>query len=139
MKIDIIPADEHFADIFGVEAGTKLARVFRIVYATGTPIIIANNYIPYSSVEGIELYTNKFISLYQFLREKYFLIIDMAQDIISAKNADAQEAEILSVKKGFALLETKRKCLSNGQCICYDVVYARHDMYSFNISLYNRD
>jgi GntR family transcriptional regulator len=138
MKIDVIQADDNLAELLGVSAGTKVAQIFRVVCAAGMPMVIAKNYIPYTIVEGIEQYNNKFVSLYQFLNKQYFITFDMAQDVIIAKNADANDAKILSVKEGFALLCTKRKCLSLGQCICYDEVYARHDMYSFNISLYNR-
>jgi GntR family transcriptional regulator len=41
MKIDGIPADGYLAEIFGVEKGTKLARIFRVVCASGTPRTIS--------------------------------------------------------------------------------------------------
>lgn len=138
MTVEVVEADPSIAHIFNVEAGTRFAKIFRVVCASGTPLGIIYNYIPYELVEGIEAYESRFVSLYRLLEDQFYITLEMAQDRLSAKNADAAEARLLQVPEGFALLTVKRKCLRYGKCVSYDQLYLRHDMYSFDISLYSR-
>lgn len=133
-----VEADAKLAGIFGVKEKTPLAKITRIIHASETPLGIVVNYIPYELVEGIEEYDGKLFSLYKLLEEKYYLSIEMAQDKIYAKNANAEEAEKLQIDEGFALICVRRRCISYNRCISYDDVCLRHDMYGFDISLYGR-
>ena len=138
MSIAVVKADAALAGIFNAKAGTELARLRRTVLASGTPLGLLENYLPYELVAGIEQYENRFVSLYRLLEEKYYITLEMAQDRIFAKNADAAEAARLDIPEGFALVCVKRKCLRYGQCVCYDLLSLRHDMYGFDITLYGR-
>lgn len=138
VTIEKIEADADLAVIFGVKEKTPLAKIVRIVHASGTPIAIVVNHIPYELVEGIEKYSGQTFSLYKLLEEEYYLKLDMAQDNVYAKNADEQEAEKLGIDKGFALICIRRRCIHYNRCISWDDVRVRHDMLSFDISLYGR-
>ncbi len=138
MSIALSAVDPATADILGIAPGEKVAKIHRLVCASGTPLGLVENIIPYSLVEGIEAYTHRFDSLYRFLEKQYFLTIEMARDKIFAKNADATEAAKLQVPEGFALICVKRLCIRHGKSISYDELHLRHDMYGFDISLYSR-
>ncbi|MBO5295470.1 MAG: GntR family transcriptional regulator [Clostridia bacterium] len=136
--IQVIEASESVANMLDVPLHSKVAKIKRVSCANQIPVAIIYNYIPYELVPGIETYADQFISLYKFLEEQYYINIEMAQDNIGAMNATAEIAQKLNVPENFAILSINRKCVSKGRCISYDMIKARHDMYSFAISLYGR-
>lgn len=138
ISITVEPADADLVRFLGVRKGERLAHVRRLVYVSGEPLGIIENYIPYGLVEGIEK-DKEFKSLYRHLENRYHLHIEMSQDHISAKNATAEEAEELRVKEGFALICVDRLCLNSGQVVIYDTLRLRHDLYGYNITLYNKE
>ena len=135
--ISIITADKKLAEILSLQLGEEVAKIHRVVLASGKPIAIIDNYIAYSNVVGIEKYANKFNSLYKLLRDEFFISFDMSQDCLSAKAADKLLAEELDVPVGHPLLCDERRATYRGKCLSYDLSYTRGDMYSFNITLFN--
>ncbi|MBR7099470.1 MAG: GntR family transcriptional regulator [Clostridia bacterium] len=136
--IQVIEADPTIASVLDVPVNSKVAMIKRVSCANRIPVAIIYNYIPHELVPGIENYADRFISLYKFLKEQYYINIEMAQDTIGAMNATREMSEMLNVPENFAILTIERKCIAQGRCISYDVIKARHDMYSFGISLYGR-
>ena len=137
-SIEYIEADVPLARIFDVPEKTKIAKLYRLIGASGMPLGIVENYIPAELVPDIDKWDGKFMSLYHLLEDKYYIQIEMAQDRIFAENAVTWEANKLQVEEGFALIGSRRKCVRFGKCIVYDIVRIRHDMYGFDISLYGR-
>ena len=138
ISITVEPANHELVKMLGVRKNEKLAHVRRVVYVSGEPLGIIENYIPYSLVEGIEN-RKEFKSLYRHLESNYKLHIEMSQDHITAKNADATEAEVLQVPEGFALICVNRLCLAAGKIVIYDTLRLRHDKYGYDITLYNKE
>lgn len=120
MYIDFVEAPSHVAKALQLDREKRVARVQRIQNANGSPIAIMVNYIPASIVPGFEEYTDRFLGLYQFLEERYHLVIEEVRDKIFAKNADFTEAQMLGVPVGEALLCFYRTCYQNGRPICFD-------------------
>jgi GntR family transcriptional regulator len=114
MQIDITGASHSVAKQLGINDGDKLVRIQRIQLADGKPVAIMRNFILPEKVPGIEKYVNKFSSLYEFLEERYSINIDSARDSISARCADFDEAAMLSVELGSAILYMRRITFEDG-------------------------
>ncbi len=138
ISITVEPATQDMVRILGVRKNEKLAHVRRLVHVSGEPLGIIENYIPYHLVEGIEK-DMEFKSLYRHLENRYKLHIEMSQDHIMAQNATREEAEVLQVPEGFALICVNRLCLNSGKAVIYDTLRLRHDKYGYDITLYNKE
>lgn len=133
MMIDIIEADGKLADELEIASGTKTARVQRLQLADKQPITLMENYIPYSTVPGIESYEGKFTALYQFLESAYDIVIDSTKDQISAASATFTAAQILNIKPKDALLVVHRICYHKEKPVCVDHVRIIGSQYEVEI------
>lgn len=139
MTIEKVIANTFFSELFDIPEKSQVIKITRVINILNKPFGIIENYIPEMLVQNIEEWENKFVSLYNLLEKEYFIRIEMSQDHIFAKNASEEEAEILKVPVGFALLGNKRKCIVSGKTVIYDIINLRHDMYGFDITLYGRN
>lgn len=139
MEITPIISPDLIMRVFNYAKPVKMAYIRRLVYVSGEPLCIIENYIPYTLVEGIEEDVNSFQSLYHHLETKYMLYIDMSKDHLFAMNADEATANILHVENGFALMCVDRICIRQGVPVIYDVLKLRSDRYSYDLTLYNRE
>ena len=135
--ISIIHADKALAEVLSVDLGDEVAKIHRVVLASGQAIAVIDNYIAYQNVPGIEKFASRFNSLYQLLKDEFFISFEMSQDCLTAKVADKELAKELDVKIGHPILCDERKAISGGKCLSYDLSYTRGDMYSFNLTLFN--
>lgn len=138
--IDVVAPSPRIAESLRLESGASVARVQRILVVDGHPLAIIRNYIPACLVPGIEEYNNGTIaSLYQFLEDRYNLVIETAHDCISARNADFDEAQMLNVPVGTALLHMRRVCFSGGRPVCADRLSLLGDRYELEVNMVGRD
>ncbi|NLI20120.1 MAG: GntR family transcriptional regulator [Clostridiales bacterium] len=138
MYIDRVQAHGRLASDLGVEEGTEVVRVQRIQTADDVPIAIMKNYLKASLVPGIESHSNQFTRLYDFLRDFYGLAIDAAQDRITARNASFEEAQMLGVPVGTALVYLSRVCFQNGAPVDVDHVSLVGGRYEFEVFMNGR-
>ncbi len=138
ISIDKSEASETVAAKLMIPAGSTVARIQRVSCASGVPIAIIKNYIPYDLVPGIEERRNEILSLYKFLAEQYMFAFEMSRDRIYAKAAEFEQACLLDVAAGFPLLCSERVCFSRSTPVIYDKLIIRSDMYEFDISLYGK-
>ena len=89
------------------------------------------NYLNAELTPGLEHLASHSFSLYNTLEKHYGIHIDSANDLISCKNADFTESQLLDIKVGFALLVIRRISRSAGKPITYDKVTIRGDRYQF--------
>lgn len=122
MYIDIIEADLDISNSLNIPIHEQVARFQRIQLTDEKPIVIMKNYVPAYLVPDVTRYCNKFSALYQFLEDTYQLKIDEASDRIFAKNASFEEAQLLEIDTGEALLCIQRTCFYQGIPICFDDV-----------------
>ena len=138
MYIDEIAATQKLADELRVARDTKLIRIQRIQMADNSPIAIMTNYINASLVPNMTSYSGKFARLYDFLEEHYGLTIEESTDRITARNATFEEAQMLDVPVGTALVYMRRTCFSNSGVICVDRAKIIADRSEFEIHLKGR-
>ena len=138
MYIDRVTAHGRLAQDLGVSDGDEVVRVQRIQTADDVPIAIMKNYLKASLVPGIETHSNKFTRLYDFLQDFYGVVIDAAQDRITAKNASFEEAQMLGVPVGTALVYLSRVCFQNGSPVDVDHVSLVGGRYEFEVFMNGR-
>ncbi len=138
MQIDSVPAQGKLASEMAVPEGTMLVRVHRIQTADDKPIAIMKNYLKPEMVPFIDKYCNKFTRLYDFMEEQYGIVIDSAIDRITAKNATREEAQMLSIPAGTALIYLSRTCYQSGITVCVDHVRIIGDFYEFEVMMSGR-
>ncbi len=138
MHIDRMPAHGRLATDLGVEEGSEVVRVQRIQLADDVPIAIMKNYLKPSFVPGIEAHSNRFTGLYDFLQDHYDIAIDAAQDRITAKNASYEEAQMLDVPVGTALVYLSRTCYQDGIAVDVDHVSIVGGRYEFEVFMKGR-
>lgn len=138
MYIDRVKAHGRLAQDLGVEEGDEVIRVQRIQTADDVPIAIMKNYLKASLVPGIESHSNKFTRLYDFLYDFYGVAIDAAQDRITAKNASFEEAQMLGVPVGTALVYLSRICFQNDVPVDVDHVSLVGGRYEFEVFMNGR-
>lgn len=138
MYIDFTEAGTSLAEDFSIKPGERLVRIQRIQLSDNSPIAIMKNYLLPAMVPEIEKYTNTFHSLYTFLEDHYNISIDSATERISARSANFEEAEMLHVSVGCALLYTHRVCFSNNKPVCSDFISLVGDRYEMEINMVGR-
>lgn len=139
MHIDTISASARLAGELMVPQDSQIIRIQRIQIADEKPIAIFKNYLIPSVVPNIERYAGKFSHLYDFLEDHYGMAIDAARDRISARSATFEEAEMLHVPVGTALIYLVRICYSGGRIIGCDHCRILGSKYEFEIQMTGRN
>ncbi len=117
------------------EAHVVLLR--RIRLADNEPVALENSYLNHTLCPGI-LDTHDFSmeSLYAVLKNEYQLILSYGEQSIQARLATKSEADLLSIQKGFPLLDIMRTTFSDeAQPIEYVESIYRGDLYVFRARL----
>ena len=139
MSIETISASNRLAKELQVKEDAALIKVMRVQTADGRPVAIMKNYLIPSLVEGLENYTDKFTSLYEFLEKHFEVSINSAKDEIYACSADNCQAGLLNAPVDTPLLCIRRVCYSDGMPVAVDVVYALGDIYRIELDLHGRN
>ncbi len=139
IEITIIPCPKRVAVDLNMQEGEEVAKVERVLFADGVPIAILKNYIPAYTVPNIVARKDEIESLYAFLEERYNFKIDSANDRISARNADNEEAKKLDVALGTSLLYMRRVCYSQNKPIIADRVSVVGDRYELEVTMLGRE
>lgn len=137
--IDTYKANAFIAEQLGVKLNERVIRIQRLQIANGEPLAIVKNYINRKYVPDIESKKDRIISLYTFLEDEYSLKIDSAKEIISAKDATFEEAQMLSIPVGKALIVLRRTCYMNGLPVCVDYSKLVGSKYELEINIYGRE
>jgi len=138
MQIDRIAASARLAGEMHVPEGTPLVRIQRLQLADETPIAIMRNYLLPETAPGIEKCSGLFSHLYDFLEQHYGLQIDAANDKISARSATEEDALLLHVPRGEALIYLNRTCYSNGRIVMLDHCRILGSKYELEVHMDNR-
>jgi GntR family transcriptional regulator len=108
LEAGIVPASEEMATQFAVEPSTPVFKMKRLRLADGLPMAIEEIRLPSQRFPGIEKLNFNQLSLYQTLRERYGIRLSRADEILEARSANKQEAELLDIKPRSALLAIAR-------------------------------
>jgi GntR family transcriptional regulator len=101
------PADDDTAAVLGVDVGSYVFDIVRIRLADGTPISLEHVRLPAHLFPGL-LDLPLGGSLYELLQQQYATVPGEAVEHIEVVAADEDEASILSMDPGAALLSIRR-------------------------------
>jgi GntR family transcriptional regulator len=102
------PADEGTAEHLGIAPGTLLFCLQRLRLADGEPLAIELSQISFKGCERLVGEDLEHHSLYRLLEAQYGLSLAEADQELEAGLAGAEEAELLKIPVGSAVLYTRR-------------------------------
>lgn len=117
----------------------KLIRIKRIRAIQGEPITIMINYFRSKFVPGFLEKGLIYESLYEMLEKEYGIILESAEETVTAREASELEAEELSIPPGSPVLYLTRLSFLPGE-IPFELtkVTTRGDRYQYRVSLRGR-
>jgi GntR family transcriptional regulator len=116
--------------------GDRVLHIRRIRTGDGTPILVVDHYL----APGIRLERDDLRqSLYETLEEKLGATLEEAVHTVRAGLATAEEAGLLGIEEGDAVLRFRRLTLrEGGQPVVYEKGSARADLYEYSVHLFRK-
>ena len=133
----LVAADGKIAEALGIEQGSNVVHISRLRYADREPVQIETSYFPlkYAFLLDAKFDDN---SLFDHLREKSGVRVAASEKRIELCRATAEEAELLGVKKGDAMLCVRSTAFDkNGEPIYAGVQIINGDR--FTLYVYETD
>lgn len=104
LKIQKIPSDKRISQLMSINIGTDLFCLERLRKVDAEPVSLEWNYIIAEYFPGLESFDLSGRSLYRIYEEEYQVCIDRAEMQLSVVYANREEAELLNVAEGDALI-----------------------------------
>jgi GntR family transcriptional regulator len=108
LKSGLVPASEEIAILFGIEGSAPIFQLQRLRLADGVPLAIEEIRLPGRRFPGIEKLNFANLSLYETMHKRYGVRLSRADEILEARSANKQEAELLDIKPRSSLLIISR-------------------------------
>lgn len=119
----------HVANFFNAEQTRPQIHLRRLRLGNGSSYSVDDAWYNTAVVPGL-LENDIYRSVYEILDEKYHYPITSADQTVTARNASEEEAALLDVEPGAALLHIIRRSVSNEQPVEYCSSLYRTDRYS---------
>ena len=117
-----------------LEGGQSAYRVDRLRIAAGEPMAHESGwYTPYG-LEGL-LQEDLTGSLYSLLADRFAMVIDRAEQTLSAESADTALADLLTVRVGAPLLVLRRTATAADRVVEHVTSWYRGDRYQLHMTL----
>jgi GntR family transcriptional regulator len=129
-----VAADAQLSRLMGVEPGEPLFVLERLRLADDEPIAVERSHLVARRAPGLLDEPLDDRSLYAVLEQRYDLIIDGGEQIISAGLASAADAPWLQVHRGTEVLRFQRWSLAGGAPLEYAESTYRGDRYQLRVS-----
>jgi DNA-binding GntR family transcriptional regulator len=134
LGLKVMKADKRDAEHLGVKVGDEVLWIRRLRFADGVAVSVMENWLPTEFIDITEDDLDD-LGLYQVLRTRG-VNLRVAKQRIGARKASADEAKLLELDKGAALLTMDRTAYDNsGRAIEYGHHCYRPDLYSFEVTL----
>ena len=130
--IERVRASAEVANLLGIVPGTFLICVYRVKTAGDAPFLIARHYILEQMVPHFDL-NAKIDHLYQYLQDNYNIHFTGCRNIVSARNASFEEAQVLEVEPRTALLYIRRVCYVDSRPVELDIVNVVAELYEYEV------
>lgn len=115
------------------DLGAPCFRLSRLRFGDDEPIGIQHTTVLTRRCPGIEAYDFANESLYAILARDYDLPVSQIQHVVSAAAADAEQAELLDITEGDALLVVYTTAfLGKSEVLEYTASYYRADRYEYS-------
>jgi GntR family transcriptional regulator len=132
LSAQMLPADEQAAEQLGIAPGQLVYCLQRLRLADAEPLAIEHSQISFKACERLLEEDLEHNSLYGVLETKYGLPLVEAEQELEAGLAGSEEARLLNIAVGSAVLFTRRTTYSDrNQPIEYAHSVYRGDKYKF--------
>jgi GntR family transcriptional regulator len=101
---ELVGVDEKLAETLHINMGDPALHLVRLRLADGRPVAIQSAYLPSSMVPGLEKENLVNRSLFEILRQKYFIHPAWTEAAVEASAATAEQARWLEIKSGEPVL-----------------------------------
>lgn len=136
LRVEQVFPPFRMCEVFGISREMLVRSVYRLRLANNEPVGLQRLYIPPwipALVDDLLHVT----SYYQLLEQRFNITIDHAMETLTARNATAQEAELLKVAEGLAVLYIERTSFDKeDRAIEYVEFMYRADRYQYELRLY---
>lgn len=130
LRKESVPAPPEIAIRLGIEPGSPTLHLHRLRSADEEPVAIEEVWLSQNQFPGIEKVDFVRRSLYETLREQYGIRVGSADEVIEARPANRQEAELLAIAPKSSLLVISRTLRSvDGKPVETGVSLYRGDRY----------
>lgn len=121
----------------GVPDDEPVHRLTRLRTADGQPMAVERGYLVAALTPGLldDSFADR--SLYTVLAERYGIVFDSGDERIEAANVDDEDARLLEVTPGAAVLRLQRVSRWRGRTVEYTASSYRGDRYQLSASLDN--
>lgn len=135
LRHELVEATPEMAALLGVAAGEAFVHIQRLRLLEGVPFMVNRSYTPFALCPGL-LHDSIGPSLYQFLAERYGLVVMHSTDTLEAIGADGVMAMYLHVARGAPLMCVTRIAYTHGdQVLQLGYNFIRSDMCRFRVEL----
>jgi GntR family transcriptional regulator len=132
----LVKASSDQARQLGVRTGTRLFALARLRFIDDFPMAITTSWIPFTLVSGIEKRDFSLDSLYDVLRDRFDIRASRAGFEVEARVATGDEASLLDVPEGSALLVAAQATEDqHGRVFELSSMVYRADSYRFRATL----
>jgi GntR family transcriptional regulator len=128
-----VAASPDIADVLELLPGEQVFYLHRVRYADGEPMAIEQTWLP-SRLAPDLFHDGAPESIYGELRRRS-LEPDWGEDTVAAAEADAQDAELLGLQTGRAVLRMTRRTFAGEIACCYSRSSYRADRYELWVPL----
>jgi len=131
-----VPCPEDIADQLDCAAGDELLYIRRVRTGNDTPVVVGDHYLaPFIRFEREDLG----LSLYETIQQRYGIRVREAIHTILAGLCDADEAALLGIAPGDAVLRFRRTTYaSDERPVLFETGAARGDLYQYSVRLMQR-
>jgi GntR family transcriptional regulator len=111
LDASIIPADDHWSEVFYIPRGAELVRLHRLRLSGDVPIAIQLTHLPHHFCPNLLEYDFSTCSLYEVLRNAYKLHLARSETVIEAALASPYEADLLRLSQPAVILVSNQTTL----------------------------
>jgi len=108
LNAETVPASAEVASRLRVEVASPVFQLRRLRLADGLPVAVESVWLSQEQFPGISKLDFATLSLYRTLRERYGIRVSRADEILEARSASRQEAELLEVPRRSSVLVISR-------------------------------
>jgi GntR family transcriptional regulator len=140
ISFEEVPGDEEVAEALRLPADEKLIRLRRVRIADSLPMGVETAYLPVRLYPGLLEKFDPQTSLYEALARLYGIQIAIAEEVVEAGLAGAEEARLMRIAKGSPVfLFTRTSHVESGQAVEYVKSIFRGDRYKLANRLTRRE
>lgn len=131
----VVRASAHLARQLGIAAGDAVHFIERLRTANGEPLCVERAHIPVALAPDLDAFDLTDRSLYALLEARYGLVMNAGELTIDAGIADPDDADLLKLPRGGAVLRLQRRSFAGGVCAELGVSTYRADRYQLRTTL----